>query len=176
MIATERLLLRRWRDSDVAPFHEMGQDGEVMRHLGPPVSEADCRAAAERQNALADDDGRCFWAMERRADGAFLGFCGVKPGPRDTPIAGEAEIGWRLARGGWGQGFATEAARAVLAAEWARGTPQVVAITVPANVRSRAVMERLGMTHDINADFDHPALAPGDPLRRHVLYRIARPA
>ncbi len=175
MIETDRLILRRWREADIAPFHAMGQDKEVMRFLGPPMSEDDCRAAAERQNAFAETFGRGFWALERREDGAFLGFCGVKPGPEGTPIAGEPEIGWRLARGAWGQGFATEAAAAALAAEWQRGSVEVFAITVPANLRSRRVMERLGMTRDAQGDFDHLALAPGDPLRHHLLYRIATP-
>jgi RimJ/RimL family protein N-acetyltransferase len=176
VIVTDRLLLRRWREEDVAPFHAMGQDAEVMRFLGPPPSEEDCRAAVARQNAYADEYGRCFWAVERHADGVFLGFCGVKPGPEGTPIAGEPEIGWRLARHAWGQGYATEAAAAALAAEWQRGGNPVWAMTVPANARSRAVMERLGMERVIDGDFDHPALPPGDLLRRHVLYRIARPA
>lgn len=176
MIETERLFLRRWRDSDALPFHAMGQDEEVMRYLGPPMSVADARATVVRQNEVADAYGRCFWAVERRADGAFLGFCGVKPGPQATPIADLPEIGWRLRRDAWGQGFAHEAARAALDAEWALGTREVLAITVPPNTRSRALMERLGMTRDLDGDFDHPALQPGDPLRRHVLYRIARPA
>ncbi len=176
MIATDRLLLRRWREEDVAPLHAMGQDAEVMRFLGPPMSEEDCRAVVARQNTYADEYGRCFWAVERRADGVFLGFCGVKPGPEGTPIAGEPEIGWRLARHAWGQGYATEAAGAALAAEWQRGGNHVWAITVPANGRSRAVMERLAMERVTDGDFEHPALPPGDPLRRHLLYRIARPA
>ncbi|KQT32327.1 GCN5 family acetyltransferase [Sphingomonas sp. Leaf412] len=176
MIGTRRLILRRWRDADVAPFHAMGQDVEVMRYLGPPSTIERCRAIVAEQNAIADDYGRCFWAIERREDGVFLGFCGVEPGPAGTAIADLPEIGWRLARAAWGHGYATEAAQAALAAEWQRGVNHVHAITVPANTRSRAVMERLGMAHDPDGDFDHPALAPGDPLRRHVLYRIARPA
>lgn len=176
MIETPRLLLRRWRDEDAAPFHAMGQDAEVMRFIGPPMTIDDCRAVVARQNAVADYYGRCFFAIEGRGDGAFLGFCGVKPGAAGTPIADEPEIGWRLARAAWGRGYATEAASAVLAAEWQFGSNRIHAITVPANTRSRAVMERLGMERVIDGDFDHPALAPGDPLRRHLHYRIARPA
>lgn len=176
MIDTARLILRRWRPDDAAPFHAMGQDAEVMRYIGPPPSAADTRAAIARQNAVADAYGRCFWAMERRGDGAFLGFCGVKPGAQATPIADLPEIGWRLRGDAWGQGYAHEAAAACLAEEWARGTPEVCAITVPANARSWRLMERLGMRRDGRGDFNHPALAPGDALRAHVTYRIARPA
>lgn len=175
MIVTQRLILRRWRRTDVAAFHAMGQDADVMRHLGPPTTMRGAWQMAREQNRIASRSGRCFWAVERRADGRFLGFCGAEPGPAGSPIAGMPEIGWRLSRDAWGKGYASEAARAVLAAEWKRGTKVVCAVTVPANRRSRALMERLGMTRDPGRDFDHPDLAPGDPLRPHVLYRIARP-
>ena len=175
MIETSRLLLRRWHRSDIAPFHDMGQDAEVMRYLGPPPSKADCRATVARMNELADTSGDCFWAIEQRADGAFIGFCGIKPGPPGTPIAGAPEIGWRLARHAWGQGLAREAAEACLARAWARGTRRVSAITVPANTRSWGLMERLGMTRVAGGDFDHPVLPVGDPLRRHLTYAIDRP-
>ncbi|MBB6505587.1 RimJ/RimL family protein N-acetyltransferase [Sphingomonas endophytica] len=175
MIGTERLILRAWRAADVAPFHAMGQDAEVMRYLGPETTIAGAGAMLHEANETARTFGRCFWAMERRADRAFIGFCGVEPGPAGSPIAGLPEIGWRLARSAWGQGLATEAARAVLAAEWERGTETVYAITVPANRRSWGLMERLGMTRVEDGDFDHPDLAPDSPLRRHVLYRIDHP-
>jgi RimJ/RimL family protein N-acetyltransferase len=175
MIESERLLLRRWRAADIEPFHDMGHDAEVMRYLGAPHSIDECRDIADGQNRLAEGFGRCFWALERKADGAFLGFCGVKPGPAGTPIADTPEIGWRLNRAAWGMGYALEAARAALADEWRRGTPAVFAVTVPANGRSWGLMERLGMTRDLDRDFDHPALPPGDPLRRHILYHIRRP-
>lgn len=175
MIVTERLVLRPWRSHDVAPFHAMGQDAEVMRYLGEATTlDWACEMASE-QNESAARSGRCFWAVERRSDRAFIGFCGVEPGPAGSPIAGMIEIGWRLMRTAWGQGLASEAARAVLAAEWARGTDTVVAVTVVGNHRSRAVMERLGMSRVRGGDFDHPDLAPDSPLSRHVLYRIACP-
>ncbi|URW76673.1 GNAT family N-acetyltransferase [Sphingomonas donggukensis] len=177
MIKTERLLLRRWRAADIDPFHAMGQDAEVMRFIGPAMSRADCAAAAERMNAVLDATGTCFWAIERRADGAFLGFCGIKPGPAGTPIADLPEIGWRLRRDAWGAGYAREAAQASIDRAWSEGNAgEIFAITVAANTRSWGLMERLGMARVADSDFDHPALAEDDPLRRHITYRIARPA
>lgn len=176
MIDTTRLRLRGWRDDDIAPFHAMGQDAEVMRYLGGLTSMAGAEAMVGEQRGTAARFGRCFWVVERRDDGAFLGFCGVEPGPARSPIAGLPEIGWRLVRDAWGQGYAEEAARAVLADEWRRGTDRVFAVTVPANRRSRGLMERLGMSRVHDGDFDHPDLPPDSALRRHILYRIARPA
>jgi RimJ/RimL family protein N-acetyltransferase len=98
MIETERLILRRWRDGDRPAWHAMGQDPEVMAFLGPPLSPEAADAAMARQNALMDSHGHCFWAVECKEDGAFLGFCGLKPGPEGTPLHGEIEIGWRVAR------------------------------------------------------------------------------
>lgn len=175
MIDTERLVLRRWQATDIVPFHDMGRDAEVMRYIGPAMDIAACEQTAARMNALADAKGDCFWAIERRMDGAFLGFCGIKPGPQGTPIADLPEIGWRLARSAWGAGYAHEAAAACLHRAWTRGTPRVHAITVPANARSLALMKRLGMAQVIGGDFDHPALAAGDPLRRHVLLAMDDP-
>jgi RimJ/RimL family protein N-acetyltransferase len=176
VIDTARLILRGWRESDDAPFHEMGLDPEVMRYLGPPMTLADAKDARERMTDLLASRGYCFWAIERKADGAFLGFCGVKPGPVDTPIADEIEIGWRLRRDAWGQGYAREAAAASIDWTWANtGAPAIAAITVIDNSRSWGLMERLGMTRDPGGDFDHPAVPDDSPLKRHLTYRIARP-
>ena len=175
MIETERLTLRPWREADIAPFHAMGQDAEVMHYLGPPATWEDARSAHDRMVACQAEHGCCFWAAERKADGAFIGFCGLKPGK--APIEDEIEIGWRLARATWGQGYAREAAEASLAWGWANlDVPAIAAITVPANTRSWGLMERLGMTRFPEEDFDHPDLSGDSPLRRHILYRIARPA
>lgn len=174
MIDTDRLVLRPWAERDLVPFHAMGQDAEVMRYIGPLANWADAESARERMDACQAANGYCFWAVERRTDGAFIGFCGLKPGR--WPIEGEMEIGWRLARAAWGQGFAHEAAQASLDWAWRALVPSVTAITVPANARSRGLMERLGMVRYANEDFDHPDVPEGSPLKRHVLYRIARPA
>lgn len=174
MIATERLTLRPWHDGDVAPFYAMGQDAEVMRYLGPPASRQDCERAIARMAVAQSAVGHCFWAVERHTDGAFIGFCGLMP--CKPPLLGEIEIGWRLARAAWGQGYALEAAKASL--EWAWNhldVESIVAMTVPANRRSWGLMERLGMSRVPGGDFDHPDLPLGNPLRHHILYRIARP-
>ena len=113
--------------------------------------------------------------MERRDDGAFLGFTGLAPPRFEAAFTPCVEVGWRLAAEAWGHGYATEAARAALAFGFeVRGLDEILSWTVPANLRSRAVMERIGMTHDPADDFDHPNIAVGSPLRRHVLYRLSR--
>lgn len=175
MIETERLILRDWREADVAPFAAMGRDPEVMAFIGPPLDDEGVRAAIERQHGFQLAHGYCFWAVERRDDAAFLGFCGLKPGAPGTPIENEVEIGWRLARHAWGQGYAREAAAASLDWGWGRGMRRIAAITVPANARSWRLMERLGMRRLFDRDFAHPALAPDDPLSRHIVYVIDHP-
>ena len=172
-LETERLVLRAWREADRDPFFALNSDPVVMEYL-PTTDRAAIDEAVDRLNATQAANGHCFWAVERKHDGAFLGFCGPMP-PRD-PL-NEVELGWRLSRDAWGAGYASEGARASLAWCWANlDTPTVMAITVPANRRSRAVMERIGMTYVEGADFDHPGVPKDDPLVRHVLYRIARPA
>jgi RimJ/RimL family protein N-acetyltransferase len=174
MIETERLVLRPWRDDDRAPYHAICRDPEVMRFLGSVQSRAESDAAIDRMISSQDEHGFCFWAVERRDDKALLGFCGLLPGK--PPIVDEIEIGWRLGSAFWGRGYATEAAAVCLDWAWARlDVPSVAAITVPANTRSWGLMERLGMERVRNGDFDHPDVPDGSPLKRHILYRIARP-
>ena len=171
-LETERLVLRDWRDSDVGDFHRLGSDPEVMRTLGPLMTAEESAALIDRLRKRGQREGHCMWAAERRADARVIGFIGVQRGPI-APIDGELEIGWRLARDCWGQGYATEGARSTL--DWLRQHRPgegVVAITSKTNVRSRAVMERLGMCHVEDRDFDHPTVAEGDPLRPHVVYEL----
>ncbi|GAA0327048.1 GNAT family N-acetyltransferase [Sphingomonas oligophenolica] len=177
MIETERLILRPWEDRDRGVLRAQCDDPEVMRFLLPVEDDAAFEAMLARLSGWHKDHGYTFWVMERRADGAVLGICGLKPGAADTPIANRLEIGWRLGSAHWGQGYAREAAQASLDWAWVNcDDDEVVAITVQANGGSWGLMERLGMTRDRNGDFDHPLVAEGNPLRRHILYRIARPA
>ena len=176
MIETERLLVRPWRDGDAAPFAAINAEPEVRRYLGTAGSREESDAAIARQRALQAELGHCFWALERKEDCALLGFCGLKPGVPETPIADDLEIGWRLGPAYWGRGYAREAASACLA--WAFGrldVPRVVAITVPDNARSWGLMERLGMIRRTDLDFLHPALPEGHPLRFHIGYAADPP-
>lgn len=176
MIDTARLSLRPWCDADRAPFHVMCQDPEVMQHLGPPLSRVDSDAAVDRMMALQAERGHCFWAVERKSDSAFLGFCGLKIFTEESPILGDVEIGWRLRRDAWGQGYAREAAQASLDWGFANlSAGRIVAITVDANRRSWGLMERLGMLRRPDLDFEHPRLPEGNPLRPHIVYVVDRP-
>jgi RimJ/RimL family protein N-acetyltransferase len=175
MIETERLILRAWRDDDRAPFAEMGRSPAVMAHPGLLMSREQSDAAVDRMRAYRHERGYCFWAVERRDDARFLGFCGLKPGVIG-PLVGEIEIGWRLREDAWGKGYAKEAALASLAWGWRiLGTPRIMAITTPANRASWGLMERLGMVRRADLDFKHPLLAPDDPLCAHIAYVAERP-
>jgi RimJ/RimL family protein N-acetyltransferase len=126
---------------------------------------------------LQETLGHCFWALERRDTGDFIGFCGLKIMPDGIRgLEGVIEIGWRLQRAAWGQGFAREAAEASLAWGFANlPVDRIAAITTPGNVRSWGLMQRLGMTRRHDLDFLHPNLAPDDPLAPHITYEMLRP-
>jgi RimJ/RimL family protein N-acetyltransferase len=170
---TSRLLLRRWQDSDRAPFAQLNADPEVMRHF-PGVLDRDASDdLAARVEAHFAEHGFGPWAVEVCGGAPFIGFVGLAHVGFDAHFTPAVEILWRLARSSWGHGYATEAAREACRIAFAElRTPSIVSFTVPANTRSRAVMERLAMTHDPLDDFDHPKVAEGHPLRRHVLYRL----
>ena len=172
-LETERLILRDWRVEDIDDFHRLGSDPEVMATLGPLMSRDETAVVIGRFQERANRYGHTLWAAERREDSRVLGFIGAQRGAIPQ-IAGELEIGWRLARDAWGHGYATEGAKATVdwLAENRPGEP-VVAITARINARSQAVMERLGMTYRPERDFDHPSIAEGDPLRPHVVYILS---
>jgi RimJ/RimL family protein N-acetyltransferase len=174
-IRTERLLMRRWRDADRAPFAAMGTDPEVMRYFPETLDRAASDAFMDLIEALFQRQGFGLWALEQAATGRFLGFTGLNPMPAGVPGAGGMEVGWRLAGHAWHQGFATEAATATLdVAFCGLGLAEIWSMTAVLNEPSQAVMRRLGMT--LHGHFEHPRVEPGHPLRPHVLYRIARPA
>ena len=175
-IETPRLVLRQWRDSDREPFAALNADPVVMEFFPAPQDRASSDAAINAWSEQIDSRGWSNWAVEARASGAFVGFIGLTVPKRVLPFSPCVEIGWRLAREHWGHGYATEAARAAVSVGFEDyGLREIVSFTVPANFRSRRVMERIGMTHDPADDFDHPRLPEGHALRRHVLYRLPRP-
>ncbi|MFJ9605189.1 GNAT family N-acetyltransferase [Kitasatospora sp. NPDC101176] len=170
---TERLLIRRWRESDLAPWAAMNADPEVREHLGDVLTREQADASVARFEAAIERRGYGWLAVEVRESGEFVGFAGLDDVDEGLPFAG-VEIGWRLARTAWGRGYATEAARAVLAHGFdTLGLPEVLAVTTATNLRSQAVMRRLGMVHDPAVDFDDPD-APEGPLRPNVVFRLDR--
>ncbi len=174
-LQTPRLLLRPWRDEDLAPFAAMNADPRVMEFFPKPLDRAESDAAVARIREHFARHGFGLWAVEVPGVAGFIGFVGLVMQRFEAHFTPCVEIGWRLAVEHWGRGYATEAARAALDFGFANlDFDEIVSFTTPANVRSRAVMERIGMTRSPEDDFDHPVLPEGHPLRRHVLYRAKR--
>jgi len=175
MLQTERLRLRAWREADLAPFAALNADPWVMEYFPRALDRAESDALAARIAAHFTRHGFGLWAVEAPGRAEFIGFVGLAVPSVHAHFMPAVEIGWRLAPEHWGSGYATEAARAALAFGFrALGLDEIVSFTVPANWRSRRVMERLHMKHSPADDFEHPALPAGHRLRPHVLYRLAR--
>jgi RimJ/RimL family protein N-acetyltransferase len=171
MIGTERLILRNWKPSDLEPWAALNADPEVMEHFPATLTRVESDAMAAVHQDLIARQGWGLWAVERREDGAFLGFTGLKAVPGGVPFAPAVEVAWRLARHAWGAGYASEAARAALAHGFeALKLPEIVSFTATVNLRSQAVMQRIGLTRREDLDFDHPALPKGHRLERHVVW------
>lgn len=174
-LLTDRLLLRRWRPSDRAPFAELNADPEVMRYFRGTLDRSASDAFIDRIETRFDELGYGLWALESRASGEFLGFTGLALQTFEARFTPAVEVGWRLARHAWGHGYATEAARAAVQFGFGEvGLEEIVSTTSVMNERSQAVMRRLGMTRDPADDFEYPLLPEGHPLRPHVLYRLTR--
>lgn len=173
VITTPRLLLRPWRPSDLEPFAALNTDPAVMEFFPACLTRQASDRVAARIEAHHQAHGFCLYAAELVGVAPFIGFIGISNVPFEAAFTPAVEIGWRLARPFWNRGLATEGATAVLNYAFnVLKLPELVSFTVPANIRSRRVMEKIGMRHDRPGDFDHPRLPAGDPLRRHVLYRI----
>ncbi len=174
-LRTERLYLRRWRTSDRPWFARLNSDPRVMEFFPHTLSRAESDALADRVEAHFQRHGFGLWAVELPGIAPFAGFIGLCIPGFEAPFTPCIEVGWRLDAEHWGRGYAPEGARAALAFafRWL-SVEEVVSFTVPANVRSRRVMEKIGMTRSASEDFDHPLLPEGHALRRHVLYRIRR--
>ena len=174
-LSSERLILRPWREDDLDALAQLCADPEVMAHFPATLDRAGSAALLGKLMAHQAEHGFTFWALQRREDGAFVGFTGLARVGFAAPFVPAVEIGWRLARPYWGQGYALEAARRALQFAFEDlQLDEVVSFTVPANQRSWGVMQRLGMRRDAAGDFEHPILPEGHPLRPHLLYRISR--
>jgi RimJ/RimL family protein N-acetyltransferase len=171
-LVTERLVLRQWQPEDSAPFAELNADPVTMEYFPQTLTWAESDALAERCQAHITEQGWGLWAVELKSTTAFLGFVGLRPIPDEMPFAPAVEVGWRLRRQFWGQGFATEAALASLAFGFNElQLPEIVSFTATCNQRSWKVMERIGMRR--TGEFEHPRVAVGHHLRPHYLYRLA---
>lgn len=174
-LRTNRLILRAWRPDDKEPFAAMNADAAVMEHFSRPLTRAESDAFADRSAVALERDGHGLWAVEVDGGAPFIGFVGLAPPSFEAHFIPAVEVGWRLDRHHWGNGYATEAGRESLRHAFEHvGLGEVVSFTVPQNRPSRLVMERIGLTHDEADDFDHPRFLDDDRLRRHVLYRISR--
>lgn len=172
ILATERLRLRPWTESDFAPFAALNGDPLVMEHFPAVKTRAQSDAEAHRIMSRLEENGWGHWAIEVVGGAPFIGFAGLAEKTFAAPFTPCVEVGWRLARDAWGHGYATEAARAALAFGFRElGLAEIVSYTTLRNARSIAVMERLGMRRDI--EFEHPLLPVGSPVRSHILYRLA---
>ncbi len=175
VIKTPRLVLRSWRDSDLAPFAALNADPRVMAPLMGAISRARSDALARSIRDHEAEHGYTLWAVEVPDEAPFVGFVGLRWFTVDVPCAPAVEIGWRLARDHWGKGYATEAARAAMAAAFTRfGLDHLISITAHINARSITVMQKLGMSRDPGEDFDHPLVPADDPLHRHLVMRRTR--
>lgn len=174
-VRTERLVLRAWRDSDLAPNAQMNANPNVMEYFPKILTPEESLELVQKLQKLYFEHGTCFWVVEIPGVTPFAGILGsLTPGP-DVSYSSATEIGWRLDQPYWGRGYATEGARAAMEDAFTRlGAPEVVAVTATTNLKSMKVMEKIGMKRDLAADFDHPRIPEGHPLRRHVLFRSPR--
>jgi len=171
-LKTPRLWLRAWRDEDLDAHAALNADPRVMEFFPATRTRAESDASAALIAKHFAERGFGFWVLEVPGVLPFAGLVGLNVMTIDAHFTPALEVGWRLARDAWGQGYATEAARACL--DYAfdeRGYDEVVAVTAVQNARSRRVMEKLGMTHDPAENFEHPSVPEGNWLREHVLYR-----
>jgi RimJ/RimL family protein N-acetyltransferase len=176
-LATPRLILRRWRETDRPPFALLNADPAVMAFFPALLSPEESDRFIERIEVHFDRYGYGLWAAELRESPGCIGYIGLWMLSFKAHFTPAVEIGWRLAAEHWGRGLPTEGAREVLRFGFEEAElKEIVSCTAVANIRSRRVMEKIGLTHDPRDDFDHPGLPEGHPLRRHVLYRLRREA
>jgi RimJ/RimL family protein N-acetyltransferase len=172
-IRTDRLVLRQWKQEDLEPFANLNADSKVMEYFPGLKTKEESDYSVSLMSGHIEKYGWGFWAASLAETGEFIGFIGLEDVHFKTDFTPAVEMGWRLAFKHWGKGYATEGALASLRYGFETlKLDEIVSFTAVGNMRSRAVMERIGMYHDSKSDFDHPKLREGHPLRKHILYRI----
>ncbi|CAN5314455.1 GNAT family N-acetyltransferase [soil metagenome] len=176
IIETERLVLRTWETEDVEVYYRINQDQQVIQHLPGSLTIEQVQDFITRVNQQFNDIGYTLWVAEEKLSGRLMGFIGLDPPKWQAPFGPCVEVGWRLGSEYWNKGYATEGATAVLEYGFNQcGLKEIVSFTVPANLRSIRIMEKIGMQRDLQGDFAHPKLPPDHRLSQHVLYRIQKP-
>ncbi len=174
-LTSPRLVLRAWEDADRQPFAEMSSDPDVMKYLLPLPTRQASDAWIDRQMSHLATHGFCFWAVASKPSGEFMGAVGLLRVGYEAHFTPAVEVGWRIARRYWGQGYAPEASHVALRFGFEdQQLPEIIAHAGAGNDASRVVMAKLGMSRDPADDFDHPLVPEGSPLRRQVLYRLSR--
>lgn len=172
-LETQQLRLRAWRHSDRKEFAKMNADPRVMEYFPKLLTEDESNALVDRIEKAMLENGFGLWALEVIGIAPFIGFAGLSWAKFDAPFTPAIEIGWRLAHHHWGKGYATRAAKMALEYGFeTAGLSEIVSFTAKTNLRSQAVMNKIGMVRDVDGDFDHPSIAIGHSLCRHVLYRM----
>ncbi len=174
-VKTERLILRPWHESDLEPFAKLNSDPRVMEYFPSVLSHKESNDLARRIIAKFEEQGWGLWAASVPGVADFIGFIGLSKPSFEAHFTPAVEVGWRLAFDHWGKGYATEGARGALQYGFDHlKLDEIVSFTTAQNMRSRHVMEKIGMAHNPKDDFDHPKLSEGHPLRSLVLYRITQ--
>jgi len=175
IIETERLILRTWKKADAKPYFRINQDLRVIECLRGPLTMQQVNDFIEATNHQWSNRGYTLWAAELKATAEFMGFIGLNYTAWEAHFTPAVEVGWRLGSQYWGKGYATEGAKASLNYGFQIcGLEEIVSFTVPANVRSIRVMEKIGLKRDLKGDFAHPKLPADHPLSVHILYRLKK--
>lgn len=174
IIETERLILRTWKKEDADPYFQINQDPKVIEFLRGPLTMEQVNDFIPAVNNHGDKHGYTLWAACLKETEELMGFIGLNYTNWESNFTPAVEVGWRLGSQYWGKGYATEGAKASLKYGFEKcGLKEIVSFTVPANVRSLRVMEKIGLKRDLNGDFAHPKLAADHKLSHHVLYRLS---
>ncbi|HET9897707.1 MAG TPA: GNAT family N-acetyltransferase [Streptosporangiaceae bacterium] len=174
-IRTERLVMRRWQESDREPFAVMNGDPDTLLYFPETLDRTASDNLVDLIETRFAEQGFGLWALEVSGTGEFIGFTGLNPLPQDVPGNGGMEVGWRLAKHAWHHGYATEAAKAARDVAFdGAGLDELWSMTAVLNEPSQAVMRRIGMTEV--ARFGHPRIPEGSPLRPHVMFHLAKPS